>query len=151
MLILPDETQRWPKVLHWLAWAGEVMPAERWADSNGRKMPFDKWDELQLGPRPRSFYSLIDNLFLRSAAALEWIVAKIARGDIRHSAPIEVAEPRRPRRGRPADTNQKEDRRVADAWRSGAYATYEDLARALNKTKREVELALDRDRKRRNK
>ena len=53
------------------------MPVERWGTWNGMQVPFDQWDELRFGPRPRAFCSHIDNLFLRSAAALEWIIASL--------------------------------------------------------------------------
>jgi hypothetical protein len=58
--------------------------------------------------------------------------------------------PKRPKRpgGRPSDTDPKEDRRVAEAWRTGQYATYEQLANAIGKERRDVKLAIDRDRKR---
>jgi hypothetical protein len=48
------------------------------------------------------------------------------------------------RRGRKPDTNPKEDQRVADAWASGQYKTYEELANALGRKERDVKLALDR-------
>jgi hypothetical protein len=50
--------------------------------------------------------------------------------------------------GRPSDTSAKEDRRIAEAWETGRYASYEALAQALGKTKREVSLAIDRVRHR---
>jgi hypothetical protein len=59
------------------------------------------------------------------------------------------------RRGRPAKTDEAADARIAAAWQSGQYKDYEDLARELkilNRNNRpdgrEVEKALDRDRKR---
>jgi hypothetical protein len=81
-LVLPDEIHRWPKVLHWLGWAGKVMPVERWATFNGIEMPFDTWDESRFGSRPQAFYSIVDNLFLRSAAALEWMIANLGETDV---------------------------------------------------------------------
>jgi len=57
--------------------------------------------------------------------------------------------PRRRRRGgRPRDTDAKQDKRIADAWQTGRFAGYDDLARELGKTKRDVRMALDRHRKR---
>ena len=79
MPVLPNNIQRWPRTLHWLAWAGEVMPVERYGHINGLDLPFDAWDESRFGPRPLTIFSLIDNLFLRSAAALEWIIASLER------------------------------------------------------------------------
>jgi hypothetical protein len=51
-------------------------------------------------------------------------------------------------RGRPRDTDPKADQRIFDAWQSGQHKTYADLATALGKSKREVEAAIDRHRKR---
>jgi hypothetical protein len=56
--------------------------------------------------------------------------------------------PKRSRPGRPPDTNAQADQRLHDTWKSGRYASYEELARALGLTGREVELAVDRHRKR---
>jgi hypothetical protein len=50
--------------------------------------------------------------------------------------------------GRPRDTDADEDRRIAEAWGTGAYAAYSELAAALGKTDRDVELTIDRHRKR---
>ncbi len=47
-------------------------------------------------------------------------------------------------RGRPVDTNLKEDARILDAWSSGSYSTYEELGRAFHKTKYEAERIVDR-------
>jgi len=52
-------------------------------------------------------------------------------------------------RGRKSDTDPKADKRVADAMRVGHYRTYAECAKALGMTPREVERAIDRDRKRR--
>jgi hypothetical protein len=50
--------------------------------------------------------------------------------------------------GRPRDTDEKADERVSDAWRSGHYKTYEELGNVMNKSKEEIERAIDRHRKR---
>ena len=50
--------------------------------------------------------------------------------------------------GRPPDTDAKEDRRIAEAWKSNRYASLEDLAIAFKMTKKEVRHALDRHRHR---
>jgi hypothetical protein len=52
------------------------------------------------------------------------------------------------RRGRPADTDAKGDKRIFEAWNTGQYKGYADLARELGKTEKEVSLAIDRHRKR---
>jgi hypothetical protein len=53
-------------------------------------------------------------------------------------------------RGRPFDTDRKQDKRIWDAWQTRQYAKYADLARNLGMPEREVEKAIDRERKRRN-
>jgi hypothetical protein len=52
------------------------------------------------------------------------------------------------KRGRPADSDPNEDKRISDAWDSGSYKTEAELARELGITKRKVTLARDRHRKR---
>jgi hypothetical protein len=52
------------------------------------------------------------------------------------------------KRGRRADTDPKADKKVADAWATGHYRTYEDLGRKLKTTKHQVKTALDRHRHR---
>jgi hypothetical protein len=148
ILVLPDGLHRWPKVLHWLGWAGKVMPVERWAAYHGMEMPFDKWDESRLGSRPQSFYSIIDNLFLRSAAALEWMIDRIAEGDACAETASRRPDAHRPKVGRPTDTNEAEDRRIADAWKTKRYKSLKDLATTFGKTKPEIQKALDRHRHR---
>ena len=137
-LVLPDERQRWPRVLHWLGWAGKVMPIERWAEYKGMEMPFDSWDESRFGSRPQSFHSIIDNLFLRSAAALEWMIDRIADGDSIAKTTSPRPDARRPNGGRPADTNEAEDRRIADAWKTKRFKSLSDLAMTFGKTKPEI-------------
>jgi hypothetical protein len=51
-------------------------------------------------------------------------------------------------RGRKPDTNPTADKRVADAWATGQYKTYERCGIALGMTKKQVKDALDRHRKR---
>jgi hypothetical protein len=55
---------------------------------------------------------------------------------------------RRRKGGRPPDTDAKEDRRIAQAWKTGNYSSLEDLAKAIGKKKHEVRKALDRHRHR---
>lgn len=52
------------------------------------------------------------------------------------------------RGGRPSDTDADEDRRIAEAWHSGSYRTYEDLDKKLDKPKGSVKRAIDRHRHR---
>jgi len=56
------------------------------------------------------------------------------------------------RRGRTPDTDPKEDKRIADAWKTGRYRTYEACGREFGMTGenigRRVKLAVDRHRKR---
>jgi len=58
-------------------------------------------------------------------------------------------EKQSPSTGRPQDTDQAADKRIAEAWGTGEYKNLEELANALDKRKRDVRLALDRHRKRR--
>jgi hypothetical protein len=51
-------------------------------------------------------------------------------------------------RGRPSDTDSEADKRISDAWDSGAHKTEADLARELRIPEREVSLARERHRKR---
>lgn len=52
------------------------------------------------------------------------------------------------RRGRLPHTDTVADRRIAEAWASGNFPTYEELARELNMKTRVVKLALERHRNR---
>ena len=52
------------------------------------------------------------------------------------------------KRGRPIDTDLKADKRIFDAWQSGHFKTYAALAAELYTNKREVELVIDRHRRR---
>ncbi len=56
------------------------------------------------------------------------------------------------KRGRPTDTDLKEDKRISDAWKTGAHPTYEACGHALGMTGehigRRVREAVDRQRKR---
>jgi len=51
-------------------------------------------------------------------------------------------------RGRPADTDPKADAQIAAAWDTGHYPTYADLGREKGMSGHDVELAIDRRRKR---
>ncbi|UCC31326.1 MAG: hypothetical protein JSU86_03435 [Phycisphaerales bacterium] len=54
----------------------------------------------------------------------------------------------RAKRGRKPETDAKADKRIAEAWSSEQYPTFEALGRALKLSTREVRLAVDRHRKR---
>jgi hypothetical protein len=55
---------------------------------------------------------------------------------------------RRGKRGRKPDTDPEADQRVADAWGTGQYKTYEQCGNALEMTKEQVKNAIDRHRHR---
>ncbi len=55
---------------------------------------------------------------------------------------------KRRKRGRPSDTDPKKDKRLYDAWQTGHYNTFSDLAREKRMEKRDVKLAIDRHRHR---
>jgi hypothetical protein len=67
--------------------------------------------------------------------------------EIRESAVLPPKEGKR-RRGRPGGTDPREDKRIFDAWKSGAHKDYADLARNLRKSKRDIAKAIDRHRHR---
>jgi hypothetical protein len=50
--------------------------------------------------------------------------------------------------GRPSDTNHQADAKLAEAWNSGHFRTHAELAREKRMPVRDVKLALERDRKR---
>jgi hypothetical protein len=64
-------------VLHWLGWSGEVPVVERIGRHGCVECPLSLWSEVDPDPPPRSFYSRLDNLYLRSVTALEWIIAEL--------------------------------------------------------------------------
>jgi hypothetical protein len=51
-------------------------------------------------------------------------------------------------RGRPKDTNEKEDQRIYEAWNSRSYRTYEELGNEMRKKGEEIKRAIDRHRHR---
>jgi hypothetical protein len=99
--------------------------------------------------------SVIDNLFLRSSLAFKWIADELALDETNQGKRKTAGTPKsKGQRGRPVDTDPTEDRRIADAWATGSYRTYEECARKLglgDRGKHIVEAALDRERKRRKK
>jgi hypothetical protein len=101
--------------------------------------------EPSLDPTVR-LSSSIDNLFLRSCLALDWIT--FTMGLVSLPPGVKKPEPRRKRRGRPTDTDADRDRRIDEAWRTGRYTSLEDLGRAFGMTKTEVRRARDRHRSR---
>ena len=88
LLILPNEQQRWARFLHWMAWAGGPMAVDRWCWNNivfqyniesierfcpGYSGP-PKVSFERVGSPYNRYYSIINNLFLRSAVALQGII-----------------------------------------------------------------------------
>src|SRR5262249_54435254 len=82
---------------------------------------------------------------VRVAAPL-WRPRQLAGGEV----PSQKAQPSgaRRRRGRPADTDEKQDKRIWDAWQSKAHKTYRELASALKIPTMQVKAAIERQRKR---
>ena len=68
---------------------------------------------------------------------------------LKYGGKSEATPPRK--RGRHPDKtiDPKQDQRIMDAWLSRRWRTYEELANELHLTKRQVELAIDREEKRR--
>ncbi|HKI36277.1 MAG TPA: hypothetical protein VKA46_30750 [Gemmataceae bacterium] len=60
---------------------------------------------------------------------------------------VEVANGKR-RRGSKPRTDPKEDKRIAEAWDTGHYRTYEECGNALRMSKQQVKKAIDRHRHR---
>jgi hypothetical protein len=54
----------------------------------------------------------------------------------------------RGRRGRPADSDAEEAKRIYDAWQTGHYRTYQALANVLHLSQTKVKAAIGRARKR---
>jgi hypothetical protein len=74
--------------------------------------------------------------------------AKNDEGNAFQTGPKQAGGSRRNKGGRPADTDAKQDLRIAEAWQTGRYKSREDLGKAFQMTKGEVIRALDRHRKR---
>jgi hypothetical protein len=99
--LIPSEPQRWATFLHWLAWSGGPLGVERQSWDGALVFPYDRAQDLPRtfglnvsGPlrfcyetpdHPYNhFYSIIDNLFVRSSAALQWIISPL--NDRKHVA-----------------------------------------------------------------
>jgi Helix-turn-helix domain len=94
MPLIPREPQRWATFLHWLAWSGGPLAVDRQTWDAGLLFSYDRAQDIARpfnvnvsGP-PRfsfdttdhpynHFYSIIDNLFVRSSAALQWIISTL--------------------------------------------------------------------------
>ena len=59
---------------------------------------------------------------------------------IKELSPCGRENDRKPR-GRPRDTDEKQDERIYDAWATGAYPTFEELGRAFSMTASDADLA----------
>ena len=67
-IILPCGFHRWARILHWLAWSGSVMASTPLCCVGG------PWKSCEPSLDPALLLSsIIDNLFLRSSLALDWI------------------------------------------------------------------------------
>jgi hypothetical protein len=92
-IVLPSNEDCWTRALHWLSWAGAVMPSERMTKLGPCSVSYDRWHFYSNKPRPRTFCSYLDNLFLRSVAAIEWIICQLKDAD--HAAPTQRVDVRR--------------------------------------------------------
>ncbi len=81
-IILPCGLHRWARILHWLGWAGVVMPIDRlvWHQEDF------KLCEPSLDPTV-TVRSIADNLFLRSALAVKWVIAEFSKCESSMQAP----------------------------------------------------------------
>jgi hypothetical protein len=99
-------------------------------------------DEKGKCPHPEDVLAAYDT-------AIAWCDRQIEEGRTKQKGQRKRARREsKARPGRPADTDPKKDEKIYDAWKSGHYKTYEDLARDLGKTKYQIETAVDRHRKR---
>jgi hypothetical protein len=160
-----DPVDLWLGYLHWLAWStkeGSPLRAKRmtWNGSTdmdwfATRKEFDAVRRCLPGQTgftfesTRHYYSILEDLFLSSALAIDAIESKLNQDPSRGVKDLEANRPkaRRPG-GRPSDTDHKKDKRVAEAWDSGNYSTYAELARELKMSPKDVEYAIWRHRKR---
>jgi hypothetical protein len=131
-LILPDEHHCWARVLHWLSWASEVMPAGRMTKGPMGKygpadVPLDQWHLFSTDPPPRTFSSCLDNLYLRSVVALEWIIDRL------ESTPGDAVRARATRTAK--GTPGTPERRSGQALTANEKKLYERIIRAARRLK----------------
>jgi hypothetical protein len=126
------------EVLRWM----KAHPGGNWKDMQGLFDVYRKWRDII-----RIDLKLLDgNGTFRSVDGLS------SHGEVfllKHAGKPEVVPVRK--RGRTPDKtiDREQDQRIMDAWKSGRWRTYEKLANELHLTRREVKLAIDRERKRR--
>jgi hypothetical protein len=124
-----------------------------------RRDAFDgPWREITLSEAADFFDAHSPRLYIAPGQTDKWehsvglpdlLVSDLEGSDLPAMAPpLRVAESPLRRTGRPADTDTAQDRRIAEAWRTGHHKTYKDLADALGKDDLEVKQAIDRHRKR---
>lgn len=115
-------------------------------------------DAQHLAPKVGEWNNPAITVQLKAALAEKWLALKsgsaLAAGDvgrIKTGAPITGAKTngKPKRRGRPADTDAQADAKLAEAWDTGHYQTYDQLGQEKGMSGRDVELAIDRHRKRR--
>jgi hypothetical protein len=85
--------------------------------------------------------------FVAPVRSLQWDAENKA-GASQDPVPIDKMLPRKVKRGRPRYTDPEKDRRIADASKTGAHKSLEDVGRAFGITKDDVIRAKDRHRKR---
>jgi hypothetical protein len=86
------------------------------------------------------------------ARLLNWLANKIWQEDAAANGAMSAESGKTPtpkKRGRPKVTDAKQDKRIVDAWATGSYKRYEELARELGLKKVDVGTAIDRHRHRR--
>ncbi len=54
----------------------------------------------------------------------------------------------KPKRGRRMDTNRDEDKRIYDGWKESGCRSFEEYATVCRRSKREIQKAIDRHKKR---
>jgi uncharacterized protein YukE len=137
-----------------------VMTLERLHRLNGpagaHQCPEEAFLRLFL-PMIRSTLAQVEALSTPVEAVADSEASHIMAGDCGSTTDSDSAQPRQQvdavkkkrRRGRKPDTDFKDDQRIFDAWMTGSYRTYNECARTLGKTEKQVRDAIDRHRHRR--
>jgi hypothetical protein len=147
---IPDESKpetQWVVVTenHWAGRLMEFVHSLALAGRHGSLLHTEQSDSLYGRKLTPGITASELRAFEAVALALEMVADECTTPDARSETPKQ--RPVRRAGGRPSDTDPREDQRIAEAWRTRQYATYEALASAIGKTKRDVKLAIDRHRK----
>jgi hypothetical protein len=92
----------------------------------------------------------MDRFGANDAAAIDKLIKAIEpqQEQLNTADAIEPPSPKKRGRPSPSEKEKAEDRRIVEAWETGHYRTYRELARELNSKPRLIEMAIDRHRSR---